>query len=215
MSNQIRKIVTGCFIVACLAGVVFAVRAGKTSQAEKPINPRAEKIKGPPDAPIMLLEFSDFQCPSCAYAQASVKKLMDKFPEMIQVHAYHFPLAMHRYGMDASIAAECAAAQKVFWPYHDKIFEAQKAWSSDPDARTLFLAYANEMDMDREAFKSCFMDPETRRKVEADRDAGIKLQVSSTPTFFIGEDRLVGAKQLEEQGPQIIQKKLESFVQKK
>jgi len=215
MSILIRKITIGLFIVACLIGVVFTVRANKSSKPEEPVNPRAEKIKGPLDAPVTLLEFSDFQCPSCAFAQVPIKKIMDKFPNMIQLHAYHFPLAMHRYGMDASIAAECAAEQSRFWPYHDKLFQEQAKWSADPDARTLFLAYANEIDLNREVFKSCFVNPETRRKVELDRDAGIKLQVGSTPTFFIGEDRLVGAKQLEEQGPQVIQRKLESLVQKK
>lgn len=215
MSPQFKKILVGGLIVAVLIGVIFAIRSTKSADGVKPTNPRAEKIKGPLDAPVTILEFSDFQCPSCAYAQSSIKKLMDKFPEVIQLHAYHFPLQMHRYGMDSSLAAECAAEQGKFWSYHDYLFQMQSAWSVDPDARTLFLAYANELGLDRDVFKSCFVNSATQRKVEMDREAGAKLQVSSTPTFFIGEDRLVGAKQLDDQGPELIKKKLESLVQKR
>lgn len=216
MPAQIKKTLIGIAIVACLVGIVWLIRTQKAQVApQQTQNPRAEKIKGDLNAPVTIIEFSDFQCPSCAFAQPSITRLFEKFPGMIQLHAYHFPLAMHRFGMDSALAAECAAEQKKFWAYHDMLFREQKKWSADSDAKTLFLAYANDLELDRELFKSCFLNPETARKVEEDRQAGIKLQVSSTPTFFIGEERLVGAKQLDEKGPEIIQDKLESLVQKK
>jgi protein-disulfide isomerase len=173
------------------------------------------KMKGSAKAPITVVEFSDFQCPSCRFAQAPLKKLEEQFHEVLNLKFRHFPLSGHAYAMDAALSAECASEQGKFWPYHDLLFETQPLWSADPDAKTLFLALANELGLGREAFLACLGGEASRARVEEDRALGRQAQVQSTPTFFIGEERLVGAKQLEEKGMEVIRARLEALASKK
>ncbi len=216
MSKQIKYLLAGAVIIGGLALAVFAYRAaffGKDSFRTPP--PHVEKMKGSHEAAIVIHEFSDFQCPSCKFAQQPLKKILDTFSDVVAVHFHHFPLEMHPYAMDASLSAECAGKEGKFWPYHDLLFEQQETWVRDPDPKALFLAYANSLGFDRAKFMACVMDPAMRKEVEKDRQLGMGQNVSSTPTFFIGDERLVGAKQLDERGALAIKQKLEALASKK
>ena len=215
MIMQRRYILAGALIVSCLIFAIFFFRSKQFHPAAAHAPLHNEKIKGPEDAPITIVEFSDFQCPSCAKSQTPLKKFLGQFPNLIKVHFRYFPLPMHRAAFDAALSAECAAEQLKFWPYQEMLFQEQETWSHDPDPRALFMAYANSVGIERNSYQKCVGDPKITQAVENDRQSGETLQVSSTPTFFINGERLVGSKQLEEQGAGVIQKQLEAMVVKK
>lgn len=209
--------VVGLVIVISLVGLVLWNQSGVSvdSSEEKSAVQETErnfKIKGLETAPIHIIEFSDFQCPSCRRAQEPLKTLIEAFPGLIKVEARHFPLSMHAHALTASKAAECAGIMGKFWPYHDLLFEKQGVWSIDPDPKSLFFAYANDLELNIRELNACMDEPETNRRIQVDRQAGQALQVRSTPTFFINGERLVGSKQLEDQGPIIIKQKLSEMI---
>ena len=220
----------GMFILVVLVGAVVISKKTKPASVEQGssgvVSPdqtlpsagserlNGSKVKGPDGAPIIIQEFSDFQCPSCKKAREPLEALIKEFPNLIQVQYFYFPLPMHRYAMDAAKFAECAGAQGKFWPMSDLLFNEQEVWANDPDAVALFVAYVNSLGLDRPNFQSCLNSAATMQAISNDRERGQMMQISSTPTFFINGERVVGAKQLADTGAQIVQKKLESLVKR-
>lgn len=103
-----------------------------------------------------------------------------------------FPLASHRQARQAAEAARCAAAERQYWPYHDRLFAAQPRFAEDQ-----LIAYATELGLDREAFARCLTARRFARDVQADVTEGRALGVDRTPTFLINGRTLVGAHAVE------------------
>ena len=151
----------------------------------KPEIPKAEfdlagrPYKGPEDAKVTVVEFSDFQCPYCSRAAGPTKELVEE-NESVKVYFLHFPLSFHKQAMPAAIAAECAHAQGKFWEMHDKLFENQ---SSLDDAK--YAEWAAEIGLDKAKFEKCMADPSTKARVKADMAMGQEAGVGGTPSFYI------------------------------
>jgi len=94
--------------------------------------------------------------------------------------------------MPAAHAADCAAAQNHFWPFHDRLFETQMSWAPLADATTSFMAIAEEVKLDIPQFQACYADPKRLAPIEQDAQEAVARQVTATPTFFVGDERLVG-----------------------
>lgn len=164
--------------------------------------------KGPSGATVTIVEYSDFQCPACARIQPDVKRLLELYPTQVKLVFKHYPLTrIHANAQPAAQAAECAAAQNKFWPYHDKLYENQPAWASLPDATTAFFQFARDVGIDETRFSACVASGETRAAVQADAEEAVRRQVQSTPTFFVGETRLVGG-YLASDGARTIEKEM-------
>src|SRR5579885_2007437 len=148
-----------------------------------PVRPLAEVVggeehtKGNPDAPVTIVEFSDFECPACAEAFRDLKDLLRSRNDVRLVFRY-FPLdascnpalqnrSPHPDACRAAFAAECAGEQHRFWEYHDALFENQRALDRD----SLFR-YARDLALDIPAFRTCLDAPETRARVARDITAG-------------------------------------------
>jgi len=137
--------------------------------------------KGPDDATVTVVEFSDFQCPFCARAMGPVEEILEKYPEDVKVYFLHFPLTtIHPNAKPAAIAAECAHRQGEFWAMHDKMFENQKSLT-----RENFESWAEELELDTSKFESCLGDDAVADRVEEDMAMGEKAGVGGTPSFFI------------------------------
>lgn len=137
--------------------------------------------KGPDDAKVTIVEFSDFQCPFCARATEPIEKILAEYPDKVQVFFLHFPLeSIHPNAKPAAIAAECAHRQDEFWPMHDKMFENQRSLTAEN-----FEAWAKELKLDLDAFEACLEDDAVAERVEADMAMGEKAGVGGTPSFFI------------------------------
>lgn len=119
-------------------------------------------------------------------------QLLDLYKGKIRLIYKYFPLKMHKNAMPAAHAAECAAAQNQFWPYHDRLFETQLSWATLQDPTTSFMAIVQELKLDSSKFQVCYADPARLTVIEQDAKEALDRQVNATPTFFIGDERLVG-----------------------
>ena len=148
----------------------------------------AEPAKGPTDAPIVLVEYSDYECPFCARAQASVQQVLQTYGDKIR-HVYRdFPLAMHSNANRAAQAGQCASEQGQFWEFHDVLFENFRALGSEN-----LQGYATELGLDLALFNSCLESGRHADGVNADLASGQANGVSGTPAFFINGRLLSGA----------------------
>ncbi len=145
---------------------------------------------GPADAPITIVEFSDFQCPYCTTAAATVKQVREKYGDKVSVVYRHFPLPMHRQAGKAAEAAECAREQKpdAFWGYHDALFADQKPWTTAD-----LVGYAEGLSLDVQEFSSCLNSGRHAATVLQDMEDGQAVGMSGTPGFYINGMVLSGA----------------------
>jgi len=154
---------------------------------------------GDENAPITIIEFSDFECPFCArfYSQ-TLPQLKSEYGDTIIFYYRHFPLSqIHPEAEPSARAAECANDQGKFWEFHDLLFENQQLWARG-DAEGTFKNFAQQLSLDTSEFNSCFDSGKHKSKVQKDLQDGISAGVSGTPTFFVGNDKdgytkLVGA----------------------
>jgi protein-disulfide isomerase len=156
--------------------------------------PKARQT-GDPKAKIVIVEYSDFQCPSCALVDPTIHKFLDIYKGKIRLIYKYYPLTrIHKNAMTSAHAAECAAEQDHFWPYHDRLFQTQMSWAELQDPTTSFMAIAQEVKLDVPKFQACYADPNPARLAPILQDAqeAQTREVTATPTFFIGDERLVG-----------------------
>ena len=150
-------------------------------------------VKGPKDAPVTLVEFTDFHCPFCGKAVATLKDVMREYDGKIRWVFRDFPIAsLHPGAPKAAEAARCAGEQGRFWEYHDLLFESQSTATIEDFKRS-----AEQLKLDLKSFGQCLDSGKHHAAVEADVQEGARLGVTGTPTFFINGRILVGAQPLE------------------
>lgn len=146
--------------------------------------------KGPPDAPVTLVEYGDFQCSHCASAYPIVKAAREQLGDDLRVVYRHFPLKQqHPRAYPAAEAAEAAAAQsaELFWPMHDLIFENQPSLRDED-----LLSYAEQAGADADKVRQALEGGTYTDDVKADFRSGVESGVNGTPTFFINGERYSG-----------------------
>lgn len=150
--------------------------------------------KGPADAPVTIVEFSDFQCPYCQRVLTTVNEVLAKYPEEVRIVYRHLPLdRIHPNARGAAEAAACAEEQGQFWAYHDKLFQNNKALGKED-----LLRYATDAGLDATRFQACFDERRFKDKVEADLQAARAVGISGTPAFVVNGILLSGAQPAEE-----------------
>jgi len=143
---------------------------------------------GTDSAPVTIVEFSDFQCPYCRQVQPTLKRLMAEYEGKVKLVFRDFPLRnIHPQAQKAAEAAQCAAEQQKFWPYHDKLFAAASLHIDD------LKKYAHELELQVEQFTACLDSDKYASGIEADMQAGQNAGVNATPTFFVNGYPLSGA----------------------
>jgi len=143
---------------------------------------------GPANAPITIVEFSDFQCPYCKLSVPTIKEILVKYPDKVRVVYRDSPGPNHPHAQQAAEAAQCAGDQGKFWEYHDSLFERQA-----PGAGWNFTELAREVGLNQDVFATCLNTRRYREEVAKDLHDGLNLGVTNTPTFFINGRPLVGA----------------------
>jgi protein-disulfide isomerase len=214
MKINLRSTLTGIVLVLVLVGVVLLVKKHKPAKVVPPqpaagaVGYRAAlKVRGPAAAAVKLVEFSDFECPSCRAVQTDLQSLFKDYPGQIQLTFKHFPLTSHRWSIYAHQAAECMNAQGKFWPYQDMLYAKQLEWAPALVAPVEVLArYAVELGADMNRFGACMSDVAVSREIYAEKEEGNQRQVSATPTFFLGGERFVGPKEMQARGENAIRK---------
>ncbi len=141
---------------------------------------------GPANAPVVLEEFGDFQCPPCAALHPELQKIEAKYGSRVRVIFREFPLVpTHEHALTAARAAEAAGMQGKFWEMHGMIYENQKAWHKLFDVRPIFEGYAARIGLDVERFKRDVGSSTVERRIFLDGKRAHALGVKGTPTLFL------------------------------
>jgi protein-disulfide isomerase len=149
--------------------------------------------RGPKDAPVTIVEFSDFECPYCGAAHDTVDQVMNTYAGKVRLVYRQFPLSFHPHAAKAAEASLCALDQGKFWEYHDALFKNQKKLEPAD-----LKASATAVGMDGQKFGQCLDSGEKKKAVDADQQAGLQAGVGGTPAFFINGIFLNGAQPIDE-----------------
>lgn len=189
-------------VLAALLAVIGIVVVTKTKPAPKEPDLALAQIRGEASQ-VTIVEFGDFQCPACAAASAPLKAAIEANADFVRLAYIHFPLPSHPNAEPAGWAAEAAALQGKFWEMHDLLFARQESWSGLTDPANIFTAYAQELELNVEQFKSDYSSGAVKARVDAGRSHGNALKVSQTPTFFVNGEMITGVR-TQEQWQEII-----------
>jgi protein-disulfide isomerase len=191
--------------IVALAGIGFlAYQAfGKEQPAAAPVPvaldaARLNRVQGisvgRPDAPVVIYEFADFQCPGCGQFASMVAPLIKERlvePGKVRFVYYDFPLIdIHGNAFLASRAGRCANEQGRFWEFHDIIYGQQSRWASASDPTDQFVQYAQQAGADAGAFETCLRSDKYQREISESMELGRSLGVQGTPTLIVNGRRL-------------------------
>lgn len=149
-----------------------------------------DPVLGPENAPITIIEFSDFECPYCQRWHSEVySRLLENYGDEVRLVYRDFPLeSIHPNATPAAVAANCAYEQNAFWEFHDKLFSNELGLGGEA-----YRQYAQDLGLDMATFNECVESDRYLDEVRADLEWAASLGVQSTPTFFINGIALVGA----------------------
>lgn len=151
-----------------------------------------DPVRGPVEAPVTIVEFSDFQCPYCARVQPVLGQLLKKYPSQVRLVFKNSPLPMHHQAKAAAEAALCAGEQGKFWEMHDWLYAHQADLSGSS-----ISAAAAEIGLDADRFSACVAKHGMMRRLDADMKEARQLGVNGTPTFFVNGRMLRGAQKFQ------------------
>lgn len=194
-SRLFKRFILWTLVLAGAAGLIFGmVKLGGTKPDQSAILVNAvsssDWTKGNKEAKVVLVEYSDFQCPACAYYYPLLKKLSQDFGDKVSFSYRHFPLRQHMNARSAAYAAEAAGRQNKFWEMHDLIFENQTKWENRGDAEKIFTEFAVSLGLNENQFKNDLSSKDIKNKVENDFQSGVQSKVNSTPTIFLNGKKI-------------------------
>ena len=188
MKDHFWKIVGLIALVAIIGSVVYSQQVKSKANEGVVIE---DHVKGNPDASVVLVEYSDFQCPACAQFEPYVEDIMAKYGDQIRFEYRHFPLLnIHPNAVPAAQAAEAAAQQGKFWEMHDKLFANQTTWSTSPTPIRFFEQYAEEIGLDMDQFKLQLNSSVITNAIRDSFNEARGLGLSSTPSFFLNDEKM-------------------------
>ncbi len=196
------------------AGGMWSVGALRSNDRGMPVADRApapgdltqdgfltERTKGDPDAPILIVEVSDFQCPYCrVFWEETLPQLEAEYLDTGKARLVFLNLPLPQLHPNAPAAHEfamCAAVQDRFWPVHDLLFQYQSLWATESDPRTAFQQLADSAQLDREALDQCFDTGAVRELVQREAQSNFQSGLRSTPVFVIEGGLLRGAQPMQ------------------
>jgi protein-disulfide isomerase len=140
---------------------------------------------GPEDAPVVIVEFADYQCRYCArFYEQTLYRLLEKYPDELRFVHRDFPI----FGEDslrAAEAAQCANEQGKFWEMHDRLFEHTVDQETTAFSHDVLVGYAQQLGLDRASFDDCLSSERYAAEIQADYDTAVSLIMHGTPTFVI------------------------------
>ncbi|MBO4276468.1 thioredoxin domain-containing protein [Candidatus Saccharibacteria bacterium] len=154
-----------------------------------------DHIKGDKDAPVIIFEYADFQCPGCASINARVNKALEKSDDKLAIVYRNYLLSYHQNGTAAASAAEAAGLQGYWKEYADTLFKNQAEWEyATPSERTtLFNKYFTEITEghgDLEKFNKDIASENVSKKISFDMGIGKRINLPGTPSFYIDDQRI-------------------------
>lgn len=191
------KIVITFLVIVLSIGFIHAARfvfgpKGKVTFDKRILN----RSKGNPNAPVWIVEYMDYQCPSCRSAFYMIDAYLKEYPSQIYFQVRFHPLKQHPHGLESAIYSECATRQKRFWEFHRLLFENQKEWQDLILTEDKFHAYAQRAGLNLQVLDACLADPLTSETVLKENADSKALGVNLTPTFFVNGKMVAGIKEI-------------------
>jgi protein-disulfide isomerase len=181
----------GTFLIR---GELAEMSADPFAEIRSKLHPENSPSIGPENAKVTLIEFADFECPSCRQLDRILRDFMPNHPE-IRLVFKHFPLTdIHPWAMTAAIASQCTYEQNpaAFWKMHDAIFDEQDAITT-ANVKEKMEDLATKQALNLDVFKTCMSSPETAQQVDQTKLQGRSLNITGTPTTFVNGRRVMGA----------------------
>lgn len=203
--TRIGWIIFGAIVVLILGGLVVYSRitnpgidvsnvdTNAVQVASQDNGEIADHTYGNPESEVVLIEYGDFQCPSCAAAHPNIKSILEDYQDDILFVFRNFPITnIHPNAKAAAAAAEAAGLQGKYWEMHDMVFDNQGSWKdlSTGNRTDAFRSYAEQLGLDGERFVSDLSLANINRKISYDMALAKKANVDATPTFILNGEKL-------------------------
>jgi len=188
-----------CFFL--IVGFIL-LSSGKSASQESLLSiseiTEQDHLKGSKEAAVSIIEYSDLQCPACAYYSGFSKQLEKDFGDSVVFVYRHFPLiTIHLNSISAAMSAEAAGKQGKFWEMHDLLFASQQSWSKSDKVEPIFEGYALEIGLDINKYRDDVKSVEVASKIQGDMLKGNLAGVKATPTFMINGKKITNPKNYE------------------
>ena len=189
-------LIAGGLLAILLAAALIGFNAfggqGTTVVAGLPMSGTA---LGDANAPLVMEEFSDFQCPFCGqFARQTGPQILEQYVKTGKVRFVYRHLAfIGQESMWAAQAAECASDQGRFWEYHDKLFASQAGENRGTFSKDNLKRFARDLGLESSRFDGCLDSNQTLERVQRDTEEGQRRKIQSTPTFFVNDEMIQGA----------------------
>jgi len=193
------SLVFTCVLVVCAVIITgFVIRQEFFSPGPKPeirqvknwqqLELNGQRV-GPAEAPVQIIEFFDYQCSYCKRVQSAGQSVIAKYPQKVAVHFEHYPLSGHQYATKAAVAAECAARQGQFKPFHDVLFANQQKLGEEPYSRLGLEVGIKDITL----FNKCWQNEQTKDVVQSGHDLAKSMGIDAVPAFIINGNLITGA----------------------
>ncbi len=197
MQKALKPLIVIVVAIAIAAGAAVYLSRTADHPSETPDRSPHVAIKsgghsrGPANAQLTLVEFGDFQCPSCGAYHPLVKEILNRYPDKLRLEFHHYPLVdLHPNAMTGAMAAEAAGDQGRYWEMHDALFEHQADWAPSRNAELVFISLAGRLGLNVNQFMQQLRSPALQDRILQDVTLGNNLHVMETPTFFIDGQRV-------------------------
>lgn len=203
--NKVAWIIFGAVVVVVLGGLVVYSRISNPSIDVSSVDTNSiivaneqngqigDHVLGNADSKVILIEYGDFQCPSCGAAHPQVKEVVEAYKDKVAFIFRNFPLTtIHPNARVASATAEAAGLQGKYWEMHNLLYESQDNWKDlTGTARTeAFVSYASGLGLDKDQFTKDLAANNVNRHISFDQALGKKIGVDATPTFYLNGKQL-------------------------
>lgn len=190
-----KKIIWVIIAVLVVVGLYFLFTSGGGASQSKlyqaGIPNELDNIKGNASSTVVLMEYSDFECPACRTYYPVMRQLMQEYGDRVLFVYRHFPLTgIHANAEFAARASQAAAKQGKFWEMHDMLFEKQDEWAQSSNVEEKFVSYAKLIGIDTEQFKSDWRSKEVKDFVSSQRIHALSIGLQGTPSFFLNGTKI-------------------------
>ncbi|MFY9228141.1 MAG: thioredoxin domain-containing protein [Candidatus Microsaccharimonas sp.] len=198
--NKVGWIIFGVAIIGLLGGLVAYSRLSSPSADVSSVDTNAivsasdqngqidDHVIGNTDSNVILIEYGDFQCPGCGGAHPQIKEVTEEYKDKVLFIFRNFPLTtIHPNARAASAAVEAAGLQGKYWEMHDLVFENQGEWESlnGTERTDMFTSYVVDLGLNKDTFLKDIASTKVNQKISFDQALGKKLNVDSTPSFYL------------------------------
>lgn len=210
-SNKIFLIVSGCIVLFIGLFVAWSLTSKKQPPKIIPITiTKNDTIKGAQKPKITIVEYSDFECPTCAYFGPIVSNIVEENKKDTQLVYRHFPLPGHTNAKTAALVAEAAGKQNKFWDMHTLLFNNQTDWVNAKNKEKIFESYAKDLNLNISQYTKDIKSKTLLKKIEDNINQATSYSLQGTPTFIIN-GRIIDLPQSKEEFEKVIREERQKY----